>query len=41
METEDGYTALKSLRTLKIAGESSLIKEADEPTNIIWEGHDK
>lgn len=41
METEDGYTALKSLRTLQIADQSSPLKEADEPTNIIWEGHDR
>lgn len=43
METESGYLAISQLENdeLTIAGDTSNVKLADEPTNIMWEGHER
>ena len=41
METEAGYLALQQFKELAFGEGISKVSRADEPTNIIWEGHDR
>jgi hypothetical protein len=41
METEDGYLAITSFKSIMVAGSQAQIKLADEPTNIKWQGHER
>ena len=40
METEEAYNNLASVDEIKLGGVDSKVKEALEPTNIIWENYD-
>ena len=40
METEEAYNNLASVDEIKLGGVESKVKEALEPTNIIWENYD-
>ena len=40
METERGYLAIKDHSEIEFAGDKTNVSLADEPTNIMWEGHE-